>query len=88
MELLLKTMVWLLTTPLEKYGNKNVIQCAVDHAAKRLLIAKFHYTGPTGPSQRTLSGRVGSGRARLVEFSYKRFKNIRYRIILMLFGRD
>jgi len=26
MELLLKTMVWLLTTLLEKYGNKNVIQ--------------------------------------------------------------
>ena len=84
MELLLKTMVWLLTTPLEKYGNKNVIQCAVDHAAKRLLIAKFHYTGPTGPARtrtdrhglcrrpaRTngVSRRSGSGRARLVEFS-------------------
>jgi len=33
MELFRKTMVWLLTTPLEKYRNKNVIQCAVDHAA-------------------------------------------------------
>ena len=58
------------------------------------LVAKFHYTGPTGPARtrtgphglfretraadpglrqslRTLSGRVGSGRARVVEFSYK-----------------
>ena len=30
-------------------------------AIPRALIAKFHYTGPTAPSARTLSGRVRSG---------------------------
>ena len=53
-----------------------------------LLIAKFHYTGPTGPDQtksadfvgdpglrpgsreKVRAGQCGSGRARVVEFSY------------------
>ena len=53
-------------------------------AAIRLLIAKFHYTGPTGPARTrkdffaarvseklrwVRAGPRGSGRARVVEFS-------------------
>jgi len=49
-----------------------------------LFIAKFHYTGPTGPDQTKSadfvgdpgglvgSGPVGSGQARVMEFSYYR----------------
>ena len=45
---------------------------------RQLFIAKFHYTGPTGPartffaarvSERVRAGPCGSGRARVVEFS-------------------
>ena len=43
-----------------------------------IVIAKFHYTGPTGPDQSKSAdfvgdpGLVGSGRARVVEFSLNR----------------
>ena len=32
-----KTAIWLLTMPLEQYGNTNVIQCALDHGASAML---------------------------------------------------
>ena len=36
-EVFRKTTIWLLTTPLKKYGSKNVIQCALDHGAFAML---------------------------------------------------
>jgi len=66
----LQTTIHLLLTYLLTHTARGLWKCR--------KIAKFRYTGPTGPDQTrflrqsplTLSGRVGSGRARVAEFSW------------------
>jgi len=69
-------------------------EIAADNSSWCLVIAKFHYTDPTGPTRTFLrrnsvgsvrvslkvrAGPVGSGRARVVEFSYNESKFRIYR---------
>jgi len=60
-----KIMVWLLTRPLDKYGKKDVLQCALDHGASamfwRIINTKSVFRSDGDEARRLIAGNNPDG---------------------------